>query len=110
MGGVAEVNLAAVVCEVGEHDTKVDETGEDAGAETTDGGRGNLGEVDGADDGRLAYTETGDEATSVDGAEVSVVGHEDGNTDDPDDAELTGSPDTADLIANDEGTVCGISG
>jgi hypothetical protein len=48
MGVLVEVDGAAIVGEVGEDDTEVDSAGEHATAETTDGGRGDFGNVDGS--------------------------------------------------------------
>lgn len=48
VGVLVEVEGAAIVGEVGEDDTEVDSAGEHATAETTDGGRGDFGNVDGS--------------------------------------------------------------
>ncbi|KAG7141461.1 hypothetical protein HYQ46_007822 [Verticillium longisporum] len=66
------MKLTAIVGEVCKDNAEIDETGEHAGAETTDRGGSDFGEVDGADDRGLADAKTGDEAARVDGAEVAV--------------------------------------
>lgn len=106
VAAVADVEAGAVVGEVGEDNTDVDGTGEKTGAETTDGGGSDLGEVDGTDDGGHADTEATDEATSVDSTELAIDtrDHEDGDTESPDRGENTGSPDTSDTIADEEST------
>lgn len=57
-------------------------------------------------DRRLTNTETTDEATSIDGSKVSVdtADHEDDNTESPDGAEDSSSPDTSNTITNEEST------
>lgn len=42
---LGQVERAAVVCEVGQDDAEIDGTGEEAGAETTDGCRGDFGNI-----------------------------------------------------------------
>lgn len=86
MAVVADVEAGAIVGEVGEDDTDIDGTGEETGAETTDGSGSDLSEVDGTNDGGHADTDTADETTSVDAAELSVDtrDHEDGDTNSPD--------------------------
>jgi hypothetical protein len=97
--------LTAVVGEVGEDDAEVDEAGEEASAEATDAGRRDLGNVDGSDDGCLSYAEPGDEPAGVDSPKTAVGPQEDGDADNPQDAELAGGPDAADSIADKERTV-----
>ncbi|KAK6725145.1 hypothetical protein SNK04_003949 [Fusarium graminearum] len=79
---------------------------EHARAETTDGSRSNLGDVDRSDDGSLTNTETTDEATSIDSTEVSIdtTNHEDDNTKSPERAEESSSPNTTDAITDQEST------
>lgn len=79
---------------------------EHARAETTDGSRSNLSDVDRSDDGSLTNTETTDEATSVDSTEVSIdtTNHEDDNTKSPERAEESSSPNTTDAITDQEST------
>lgn len=52
----------------------------------------------------LTNTETTDEATSIDGSKVTVdtADHEDDNTESPDGAEESSSPNTSNTITNDE--------
>lgn len=99
---IAEVELSTIVGKVGQHDAEIDETGEDTGAKTTNRCRCDLGNVHRADDGGLTDSQTSDEATCVDGAEVTVVAEKDGNADNPDNAELSCSPDTTNAIADQE--------
>lgn len=110
VAAVADVEAGAVVGEVGEDDTDVDGTGEETGAETTDGGGSDFSEVDGTDDGGHADTKATDEATSVDSTELAVDArdHEDGDTGSPDRGENTGSPNTPDTIADEESTRLGV--
>ena len=105
---LVDVEVGAIVGEVGEDDADVDGTREEAGADTADGGGRDLGDVDGTDDGGLTDAQTGDEATRVDGAEVAVhaADHEDDDADGPEGAEEAGGPDTTDAITDDESAVC----
>lgn len=48
----------------------------------------------------LTDTQTGNKTASIDSTQVTISSHEDSNTNDPQDTELTGSPETADAIAN----------
>lgn len=107
VAAVADVEGGTVVGEVGEDDSDVNGTGEETGTETTDGSRGDLGEVDRSNNGRHADTKTTDEATSVDTTKISVDtgDHEDGNTNGPNRSQNTGSPDTSDAITDHECTV-----
>ena len=77
---------------------------EHARAETTDGCGCNLSDVDRTHDRSLSNTETTDEATSVDGTEVSVdtANHEDDNTKSPKGAKNTSSPNTTNAITDQE--------
>ena len=105
---VTDVDLGSVVGEVGEDNTEIDEAGEDTSAETSDRRGSDLSDVDGADDGSLSNAESSNEATSVDGSQAAPVTHEDSDTQDPYQAQLSRSPNTADPIANDESAViCG---
>lgn len=74
-------------------------------AETTDGSRGDFRKVYRTDDTSLSNTKTSNEATSIDGTHVAVISNKDGDTEDPETAELAGSPDTTDTITNEESTV-----
>jgi hypothetical protein len=119
---VSEVNLAAVVGEVGQDDTKIHETGKDTGAETSDGRGGlatpvslhrdrmrrdthNLSEIHRAHHNSLSDTQSGNEATGVDGGKASVCAQEDANPKNPQKTQLTSSPDTANAVTDQERTV-----
>lgn len=73
-------------------------------AETADGSRGYFRKVDWAHDTSLPDTNTSNKATSIGGIQAAVVSDKDGNTEDPENAELASSPNTADTITNDEST------
>ena len=126
MAVAVDVQGGSVVGEVGEDDTDVDGAGEEAGAKTSNGCRGDFGDVDWSSNKsetlkkpdkqiglsspynrRLADTEASDEAASIDGAQVSIdtSNHEDDDADDPERAEDAGCLDSTDPIANQEGTV-----
>ncbi len=105
MGSIAEVDLASIVCKVGQDDAEIDEAGEDAGAETSDTGRSDLGDVHRSYHNGLADTEARDEAPSVDNAEVAIRAQEEGNSDDPHKTQLTGGPDAANTVADNKGAV-----
>lgn len=62
----------------------------------------NFRKIDWCDDDGLTNTETGDETSSVNRAERTIVTHEDSHTDNPENTELTGSPDTTNAIADQE--------
>lgn len=102
-GVEVEVERRTPGCEIGQHDTNVDCAGEDTSAETTDRLGGNLGDVDRSNDGGFANTDAGNETPRVDLAETSIVGEEDDNTEDPEDAQLTSSPETTDSVGDQEG-------
>jgi len=104
MARIPQVDLASVVRKVRQYNTEIDKPCEDAGAQPADRCRRDLGQVDGPDDSGLADAEAGDEAAGVDGAQVAVGAHEDGDADDPEGAEQAGGPDTADAVADEEGT------
>lgn len=75
------VDLSTVVGKVGNEDSEVDRASESASAQSTNGCRRDLTQVDRADDDSLANADTSEETTEVDELHVSAVGHEDGNTD-----------------------------
>lgn len=99
---IAEVELSTVVGKVGQHNAEIDETGKYTGAKTTNRRWRDLGNVHRADNGGLTDSQASDETTCVDGAEVTVVAEKDGDTDDPDNAELSCGPDTTNAIADQE--------
>lgn len=80
-------------------------TGKHASAETADGSGRYFRKVDWANDTSLPNTNTSNEATSVGGVQAAVVSNKDGNTENPENAELASSPNTADTITNKESTV-----
>ena len=94
-----------IVGEVCEDDAKIDEACEDTGTETSNGSRCDLSEVYRSDNYRLSNTESGNEAASVDDAEVATVTHEHGNADNPKSAEFACGPDTTDAITYQEGAI-----
>jgi hypothetical protein len=103
--GVTQIDLAAVVGEICQDNAEVNEAGEETSAKTADACGGNLSDVDGPYNGRLAYAETCDEPAGVDGAEIAVGRHEDGDADNPQDAQLAGRPDSANFVADKESAV-----
>jgi len=54
----------------------------------------------------LANTQTSNETTGIDGTQVAVCAHENGNTDHPNETELTGCPETTDTVTHKEGNEC----
>lgn len=126
MAVVADVDGASVVGEVGKDDTDVDGTREEASAYTTNRGGSNFGNVDGTEeinvskqwetrrddsnlpnDRCLTNTQASNEAASVDSTQVAIdtTNHEDDNTNSPDRAEESSSPNTSDTVANHESTI-----
>lgn len=85
--------------------SQIHSTSKHTSTETTDGSRGDFRKVYGTDDTSLSNTKTSNEATSVDGTHVAIVSNKDGDTENPETAELASSPDTTDTITNDESTV-----
>lgn len=85
--------------------SQVYSTGKHTSAETADGSRGYFRKVDWTNDTGLPNTNTSHEATSVGGIQAAVVSNKDGDTEDPETAELASSPNTADTITNEESTV-----
>lgn len=85
-------------------DSQVYSASEHTRAETTDWGRGNFRQIDGSDDTGLSNADTSNKPTCVDGVHVAVVSHEDGNTQDPETAQLASSPNTPDTITDEKGT------
>lgn len=98
------MDLRAVVGKVRKDNTQIDKACEDTGAETPDRRRRDFSQIQWRDDGRLADAQTGDEAACIDGAQTAIVAQEDGNAQDPKEAELARSPDTADAVADEECT------
>lgn len=80
-------------------------TSKHTSTETTDRSRGDFRKVYRTDDTSLSNTKTSNEATSVDGIHVAIVSNKDGDTENPETAELASSPDTADTITDKESTV-----
>lgn len=101
---LANVYGAAVVGKISQDDSEVHKTSEDASAETSDGGRCDLSKIYGTNDRGLSNTESRNETSSIDETQASSVAHEHCHTDDPENAELTRSPDTTDAITNEEGS------
>ena len=101
---VLQRNLCPPVGEVCDHNPDIHKSSKNAGAEATDLGWGDFGEVHGADNDGLANTDTSDESSNVDGSQATVVAHEDTDTDEPKNAELSCSPDTAPFVADNEST------
>jgi hypothetical protein len=101
---VSQIDLAAVVGEIGKDNAQVYGASEETGAEATDRRRRNLGDVDWSYDRRLSDTETRNEAPSIDGSKVPIhaPNHEYHNPQDPKDTQLAGSPDATNFIADVE--------
>ena len=93
---------AAPGCKVCKHDTDVDGAGKDASTETTNTARSDLCNIDGSNDGSLTDADTRDESTSVDLSESAAVGHEDDDSDNPDETELTSGPETTNAVSDKE--------
>ena len=106
---LGNVNRRAIVGKVRQHNTDIHGTSEETGAETTDRRWRNLCDIHRTDDGRLADSQTSDETTSIYGTEVSTgtADHKNNNSNNPQGAEDTGSVNTTDAIANQEGTKFG---
>ena len=109
VGLVGNVDGGSPASKVCQHDTEVDGSGEGGCAETTDRLWRDLREVYGGNDRGLTDTQAGNEAAGVDLTEATVVGQKDDDTDDPDETQLTGCPETSDAIAKNESAVVSIS-
>ena len=59
----------------------------------------NLSKVDRTDNDGLSNPQSSDESSGIHGAQRPVVSHEDGNSNDPENTELSSSPETADSVA-----------
>ena len=84
--GVLQVQRAPVIRKVRDKDAQVDKTGEDASANSPNGGWSDLSEVDWSHHNRLTNTQACYEATSVDSSQVAIVAHEDCDANNPKDA------------------------
>jgi len=83
--------------------TDVDAASENASAKTPDRLWSDLGDVHWGDDSGLSNTDTSDEATSIDLTKTTVVRQKDDDANDPQDAELSSSPETPDSVSKNEG-------
>jgi hypothetical protein len=101
-GGVGDVDGCSPRAEVCKHDSNVNSSREGSCAKTANRLWRDFGEVDRSDDSGLTNTETSNEAASVDHAKASAVAHKYDNTEDPESAKLTSSPETAYAIAKNE--------
>lgn len=97
-----DVQLTAPRCKVCKHDTNINRARESAGAETADRLGSDFRQIDRSNDSRLTDTEASNEAASVDLGHASTVCEEDDDTEDPETAELTGSPETTDAVTEKE--------
>ena len=102
---VGHVDLTSPVGKVGQHNAQVHGSGKGTRTQTTDRGRRNLRQVHGADNDRLAHAHARNEASGVDGRHAALVGHEDGNADEPQDAQLPRRPDAAEFVADGKGPI-----
>lgn len=105
MSGISDIDFGSVVGEVSKDNAEIDETSEDTGAKTANGCRRYLSDVDGTDHRSLSNTEPGNEAAGVDSVKVTTVSHEDGDAQNPQDAQLPSSPDPPNTIANQKSTI-----
>lgn len=97
---ISYVDLGPVIGEVGQNDTEVDEASKNASAEAPNRCRCYLRNVDRAYHRGLSDTKPGNEATSVDGSEAAPVPHEDSNTQNPQQAQLSRGPNTPNPITD----------
>jgi hypothetical protein len=91
-----------VIGKVCNQDADVVESSKDAGAEATNWSWSHLCQVHRADNYALAHPEPSDKAAGVDGSQVSIVAHKDGNADNPKHAELTSGPDASYPVTDQE--------
>ena len=80
--------------EISQHYSEVYGTWKDADTKTTNTSRGSFSEISGSNDGRLSNSETHDKSSSKDLAIAAVWCDKYDYSDNPDDAELTSSPQT----------------
>lgn len=99
------MNLATVDGEVGQHDAQIHSSSESTRAETADRSRRDFGKVNRADNNCLADANACNKASGVDGLKAAAVDHKDDDANNPQDAELTGCPETANSIADNECTI-----
>lgn len=64
----------------------------------------NLRQIDWSNHHGLANTKTGHETASIDSSQTAIVSHEDGDAQNPQEAELASRPDTPDAITDEEST------
>jgi hypothetical protein len=112
---------AAPCGEIGKHDADVNCACKDASTETADGLRCYLGNINWGNYSCLPDADsciplrfeqkiikiknlglTCNESTCIDLTETAIVCQEDDDAEDPDDAKLTGSPQTADAVGDEE--------
>lgn len=120
------MDLGAPIREVGEHNStgfnviifssstekmekgenlQVNGAGKHAGTETTNRGGRYLGKVYRTNNACLSNTDTSNEAACIYCSHATIVANEDSDSENPEAAELSGSPNTSNAIANDEGTI-----
>jgi hypothetical protein len=104
MGALPNIHRSAIISKVGKDYAEVDKSRENAGAKTANRCRGNLSEVDGSYDNGLANAQTCDEPSSIHGAEVAAVAHEDSDANNPENTQLASCPKTTNTIADEERT------
>jgi hypothetical protein len=97
------ISLRATLSSSGAAYPQIDSTGESAGAEATNGCRRDLGEIDRSYDNSLADAHTRNKAPCVYRRHAAAIGHEDGDADEPEDAELARGPDATEVVTGEEG-------
>ena len=80
---ISNVDLSSIIGEVGQNDTKVDETGENTGAKTPNRRGCYFRNINGAYHRGLSDAEPSNKAAGVDSSEATPVPHEDTDTQDP---------------------------
>jgi hypothetical protein len=98
------MQLATIICEVCKDNSKIYKASENASAKTTNRGWGDLRKVNRTNNDGLANAESSNESAGIYSTQIARVAHEYRNTEDPEKTKLTSSPETANTIANKEGS------
>ena len=104
-GTTWDMKLTSPRSKVCKHDTDVDRAREGASTKTTNGFWRDPRMIDWSDDGGLANTEPSNEASCVDLSDTASICEEDDDPKDPQKAQLSSCPETANPITEEKGTV-----
>lgn len=83
------------ICKIPQHDAKIDGSTENTDAKTTNTSRSSFGKIGWSNNGRLTDSKAHDESARKYLTIVSGGGDVNDNTDDPNNAQLTSSPNTS---------------